>query len=358
MSKNQAQQIRPGEELNEASLRRYLDAHLGKTETLEIQQYPAGFSNLTYLIRHNRKEYVLRRPPHGAKIKSGHDMGREFKVLSALAPHYHKVPKAVLYESEAEPLGAPFYMMEKIEGTILRSTTPSSHWPDPASMLEIADELVLTLAELHQLDYVEAGLGDFGQPIGYTDRQVTGWYKRYQKSSTSTVAEMDKTAHWLQKHLPKDAEKASLIHNDFKYDNVVLEESTNKIIAILDWEMCTIGHPLMDLGTSLGYWVNSDDPDWLQRLALSPTTIPGNPSRAEVAEAYARHMNIPLGPISYYYVFGLFKIAVIVQQIYYRYVKGYTQDVRFKHLDQAVKGLAIQALQVIAKNRLDDLYSA
>ncbi len=358
MSKlDQTAPVRSGEELNKNALLNYLNNQFGKKEThLEIKQFPSGFSNLTYLLSFAGEEIVLRRPPLGAKIKSGHDMGREYRVLYGLGAIYEKVPEVLSYCDNDSVLGAPFYIMRRVQGVILRPNIRPKEWPSSSTMQGISQSLVKTLAELHRINYTDAGLSDLGHPDGYVERQVYGWIKRYTKSKTNDLKEVDQVARWLETNHTASADVA-LIHNDFKYDNVVLDpQDLTSIVAILDWEMCTLGDPLMDLGTSLGYWVNPEDPEWLKELALSPTLIPGNLTRSEVAALYFKEMDRTMPDLVFYYVFGLFKIGVIVQQIYYRYHHGLTKDERFANLIHAVKGLAIHALQVIEKKRLDDLY--
>lgn len=299
---------------------------------------------------------VLRRPPFGANIKSGHDMSREYKVLSGLIREYDKVPRPLLFCEDDTIIGAPFYVMERVQGIILRSTMPAEMVPDPGTMAGIAEGLINTFAELHAVDYSAAGLADLGRPEGYVERQIHGWIGRYEQARTDEIPEMDQVGTWLAANMPSES-GASLIHNDFKYDNMVLNaEDWTKVEAILDWEMATLGDPLMDLGTSLGYWMDEDDPPQIRKLALSPTTLPGNPSRTEVAEMYARKSGRNIDHLVFYYAYGLYKIAVIVQQIYARYKKGYTRDERFAGLIYAVHGCSQLAWQAIQKNRIDHLF--
>ncbi len=347
---------REGETLDRAKLTSYLESILGPISELEVAQFPSGFSNLTYALSVDGRDLVLRRPPFGAKIKTAHDMGREHRILSGLAPVYPKAPAPVAYCEDPEVLGAPFYLMERVEGVILRSGMPSEMEPAPQLMAAVAGAWAVTLAELHAVDYEAAGLADLGRPAGYVERQVAGWARRYDNARTDDVPEIEATAAWLARQTPPENPPA-LIHNDFKYDNVVLDPADwSRVLAVLDWEMATLGDPLMDLGTSLGYWVDADDPPALQQLQLSPTTLPGNPGRVEVAELYARAAGQDLGDLVFYYVYGLFKIAVIVQQIYRRYRQGLTQDRRFADLDRAVRGCGVAAAQAIARQRIDRLF--
>ncbi len=354
---DQSTDIRKGEELQLAQLEKYLIEQIeGASGALVVEQFPSGFSNLTYLLKLGDLELVLRRPPFGAKIKSAHDMGREYKILHALSKSYSKAPRPYLYCEEESVIGAPFYVMERVQGVILRSKMPKEMQPDAATMGGIANGLIDTFVELHDVDYKAVGLGDLGKPEGYVERQVVGWTKRYFKSKTDEIPMLEKAAEWLSANMPKES-SASLIHNDFKYDNVVLDlKDWTNVIAVLDWEMSTLGDPLMDLGTTLGYWVNQSDPAWMQMLALSPTVLPGNPSRTDIVQRYAEKSGRDVDNIVFYYVFGVFKIAVIAQQIYYRYKHGHTQDKRFASLIEAVKGLGGVALQAAQKQKLDNLF--
>lgn len=353
--------VRSGEELDVEQLSAYLGRELpelpGTADDVRVRQFPSGFSNLTYLVSVADVELVLRRPPFGANIKSAHDMGREFRILSALAGSYSKVPKTLIYCPDPEVLGAPFYLMERVAGVILRPRMPAGLEPDPATMAAVAASLVDTLAELHAVDYKRVGLADLGRPEGYTRRQVEGWAKRYETARTDDIPAMDEAVAWLAANMPSE-DGAALIHNDFKYDNLVLDAADlSRVVAVLDWEMATLGDPLMDLGTSLGYWVDPDDPPEMLELRLSPTTIPGNPSRLEVAEHYAGATGRSLDHLVFYYVYGLFKIAVIVQQIYSRFKRGDTQDPRFASLIDGVRLCGLVASQAISKGRIDRLFA-
>jgi aminoglycoside phosphotransferase (APT) family kinase protein len=362
--------VRPGEELPLEPLAAYLREALGEAQGgLTVEQFPRGFSNLTYLLRWGDRQLVLRRPPFGAAIKSAHDMGREFRILSSLQGVYPKIPRALTYCQEEAVLGAPFYVMERVEGVILRPGLKPEQSPEAPVMAAIARSLVATLAELHGVDVAAAGLEDLGRPEGYARRQIEGWTKRYGAARTDEIPEMEQVAAWLAsrvasqvasqvaRQVPGSCRRA-LIHNDFKYDNVVLDpQDLPRVRAVLDWEMATLGDPWMDLGTSLGYWVDPDDPPAMRALALSPTTLPGNPTREEVVALYEAFSGRPVEDPVFYYVYGLFKIAVIVQQIYARYRRGDTQDPRFANLIEGVKSCARTARQAVDRQRLDRLYS-
>jgi len=348
--------VRADEALDLDRLEPYLAAQLGLQVPIAVEQFPRGFSNLTYLLRAGDRELVLRRPPYGSKVDRAHDMGREFRVLEALKSIYPKVPRPLLYCSDPSVIGAPFYLMVRLRGVILRAQMRPQDAPPPAEMARVAGALVSTLAELHAVDVEAAGLGAFGKPEGYVARQVAGWAERYRRSKTDEIPALERVATWLAGHQPPER-PATLVHNDYKYDNLLLDpEDLGRVIAVLDWEMATLGDPLMDLGTALGYWVDPDDPPEMRALRLSPTDLPGNPSRAQVAESYARASGRKLDDLVFYYVFGRFKIAVIAQQIYYRYQRGLTRDARFARLIEGVRVCGEGALLALEYGRIDRLY--
>ncbi len=344
---------REGEELDTAKLEAYLEEKIpGAKGPLVVEQFPSGHSNLTYLLRMGDREMVLRRPPFGSKVKSAHDMGREYKILSHLYPVYPYVPKPLLFDEAGELMGAEFYVMERIKGIILRKAIPQSLAVSPELKRRMDEAFVDKLAELHKLDYVKAGLGDFGKPEGYIERQVSGWTKRYGGSKTDDIPSVEQCAEWLAQKMPKES-GASLIHNDYKYDNLVLDTNDlTKVIGLLDWEMATIGDPLMDFGTALGYWVEEGDDDMLKMIAFGPTATPGSLTRQELADRYAEKTGYDLSKLDFYYVFALFKTAVVVQQIYYRYHQGLTKDERFANFIYAVRILTEHGLKVIEKSKL------
>ncbi|MEE9372023.1 MAG: phosphotransferase family protein [Saprospiraceae bacterium] len=352
-----AQKVRKGEELNEHFLKKYMiDNHLitSLDSKLEVGQFATGFSNLTYLLKIEGKKLVLRRPPKGA-IKHGHDMGREYTVLSGLNQGFAKAPKVYAYTEDADIIGAPFYIMEKVEGIILSAKEAKKRNISPSEFPKIADQWLDTFVELHQLDYKYIGLGKLGKPEGYVERQVRNWGKQYFKAATDDLQEAEKVMKWLDDNQPSKYAH-SLIHNDYKYDNVVFaDKSWEKINAILDWEMCTLGDPLMDLGTSLAYWSTHDDHFMILQGLQSPTSMLGNPNRTAVVEMYAQKSGRNIDNLIFYYSFGLFKLAVIVQQIYYRYHKGLTTNKKFAHLNQATQLLFTLSWQAIQKQKIEGL---
>lgn len=332
--------IRPGEELDTAKLAPYLRAHFpGEAENFSVEQFPSGHSNLTYSVQLGNRQMVLRRPPFGSKVKSAHDMGREFRVLSKLHDAYPPAPRVLLYCDDASVLGAPFYLMEPIHGIILRRDPPAGLVFTQATARGLCESFIDNLARLHSIDYAGIGLADLGKPQGYVERQVHGWIERYHGSKTHDLPEVAQISRWMQQKLPSSS-YASLIHNDYKFDNVILElEDLTKIIGVLDWEMCTLGDPLSDLGTALAYWVEAGDSEDLQKLRWGPTNYPGSMTRSELVQRYAHAAGRDVSNMVFYVVFARFKVAVIVQQIYYRYHLGLTKDPRFAAMPELVKTL-------------------
>ena len=352
------QKVRSGEELNKVTLKDFLvkkDFISNRKSKLYIEQFSNGFSNLTYLIQIENKELVLRCPPKGA-IKYGHDMGREFKVLKGLNKGFSKAPKAFIYSDDKSIIGAPFYIMEKIEGVILSKNEANKRNISATEYKKIANKWLDSFVELHKLDFNKIGLGDLGKPNGYVERQIKNWSKQYLNAATEENPKSEKIMDWLKKNMPTNYSH-SLIHNDYKYDNVVFrDESWNKIESILDWEMCTLGDPLMDLGTSLAYWTMESDHQMILQTLNYPTAKPGNPGRMELVNLYEERSKKKINDLVFYYVYGLFKIAVIVQQIYYRYNKGLTSNEKFKDLNKMTQLMCTIGWQSIQKNRIENLF--
>ena len=349
------QKVREGEELPELKLKEFLQQNelinSSKSE-LFVKQFTHGYSNLTYLLSIEEKEYVLRKPPIGA-IKRGHDMSREFKVQSGVQKGFSKVPKMFAYTDDTSVLGSEFYIMEKVEGIILNYKEAKSRNILANDYKTIANSWLDTFVELHQLDYNAVGLSGLGRPEGYVERQVTNWGKQYLKAATDDVPAAEMVMKWMQDNQPKLYQHC-LIHNDYKYDNVVFKNDTwQEITAVLDWEMATLGDPLMDLGTSLGYWTVATDHDFVKQGIPSPTIFEGNPIRSEIVEMYAQKSGRDIQNIVFYYAFGLFKIAVIAQQIDYRYSKGLTTDPRFANLNKAAELCCNLALKSIKTKSID-----
>lgn len=350
--------VRDGEEIDAAQLLAYLQDKIPDlgSAPLEVEQFPAGFSNLTYLLRSGANEFVLRRPPFGAQVKSAHDMAREYRILTCLQHVFPKVPRPVFFCDDDSVMGAPFYVMERVRGVILRSRPGANPDFSPAVMQRLSSTFIETLAEIHSLDYEAAGLNGLGQPAGYVRRQVEGWTKRYQQARTDEVPSIERIAAWLSVNAPEDTARPALIHNDYKYDNLMLApKDLTRVVAVLDWEMATVGDPLMDVGTSLGYWVDPDDPDEWQQHGFKLTALPGSLRRRELVGQYAKLTGREVGDAVFYYVYGLLKIAVIVQQIHFRFRRGLTRDARFADLVQLVRACGLMATRAIEKGRIDCL---
>lgn len=341
--------IRAGEELDwnalEAYLREHLpsklDGELDASARIEVTQFPGGHSNLTYCVRLGDREFVMRRPPFGPVAPTAHDMPREYRLLAAISPHFNLAPKPYLLCEDTGVIGAPFYLMERRRGIVVRQTIPPEIGEDLDLRHKISESLVDTLADLHAVDIQATGLVNIGKPAGFVRRQVEGWAGRWERSKTTDLKEMNETAEWLIEHLPPDIPAPTLVHNDYKLDNVMLDpHDPTKIVAILDWEMCTVGDPLIDLGLLLCYWPQADDPEIFAGSLRSVTMLPGWMKRAEIVERYAARSGRDLSSIGYYHTFAIFKLAVVIQQIYYRYHVGQTQDARFADFDKRVEALA------------------
>lgn len=349
---DQPTNTRPGEELDAQKLQGYLrDKVAGFDKEISIRQFPGGYSNLTYFIQAGEYEYVLRRPPFGVNIKSAHDMEREFLVLAKLRKAgFMKIPEAVHLCADEEVMGVKFYLMKRVRGVILRNRLPKDIVMNENSFRALSKATIDQLVKLHQIDIHTSGLDALGKPDGYVQRQVEGWIKRYDNSQTDDISSMKEVAEWMQKNIPTSLH-TSFIHNDFKYDNLVLNPNDlTDIIAILDWEMATVGDPLMDLGTTLAYWAEPGDPDSLKPFNL--TWMPGNFTRHEVVNYYQQQSGVPVDHIVFYFAFGAFKVAVICQQIYFRFRQGLTKDPRFASLIYVINACGANARRAIERNAI------
>jgi aminoglycoside phosphotransferase (APT) family kinase protein len=346
--------IRAGEELDQAVLEAFLkDSIPGLSGPISIKQFPSGHSNLTYLVTIGDREMVLRRPPFGTKAKTAHDMSREYKILKALQPVYRYAPEPWVYTEDETVMGCPFYVMDRVKGLILHRDLPPELKLSPEEVRQLFVRLVEVLHELHSVDYEKAGLANFGKPAGYVKRQVEGWSKRYRAARTPDAPDCEEVMAWLLDKMPGESDQPAIIHNDYKLDNVVLDaDDPLQVVGVLDWEMATLGDPLMDLGGSLAYWVQPGDPDDLQIMRLQPTNLPGALTREEMVELYSRLTGRQIDNFDFYYCFGLFRLGVIAQQIYYRFYHGQTQDQRFKALVFGVTVLDKQARRVISGSSL------
>ncbi len=303
----------------------------GLEGTPEVRQFSGGASNLTYLLRYpSGRDLILRRPPVGAKAKSAHDMRREFTIQSRLKPVFPYVPDMVAFCDDADVIGSDFYVMQRLEGVIVRQDLPEGMQLAPAEARELCTRFLDVLVELHGVDPDAAGLSDLGRGAGYVGRQVAGWSDRYRKARTDNVGDYETVMRWLVEHQPDDV-RTCVIHNDYRLDNVVLDPAGGGVPlvrGVLDWEMATLGDPLMDLGGALAYWIQPDDDEYFQRFRRQPSNLPGMPTRAEIVAYYAERTGLSVTPEqwTFYEVFGLFRLAVIAQQIYYRYHHGQTTN--------------------------------
>ena len=356
---DEAVDARAEERLDPERLRPFVASALpGASGPLTILQFPRGHSNLTYLVRLGDREAVLRRAPFGTKVKSAHDMRREFRLLSALRGVYARAPRPIAFCEDEGVIGAPFYLMERVRGIVLRGDGSSSGLSlTPELLRATSTALVDNLADLHAVPLV-GDVAALGRPEGYVARQVKGWTERWGAARTDDVPEVEAAAAWLAANLPPESGGA-LIHNDYKYDNVLLDPGDpSRVVAVLDWEMATLGDPLMDLGIALGYWIDPDDPTDMRARPPGPTFLPGNLSRREVLERYEARTGRRVAEPLYYYVFALFRAAVIYQQIYKRWVEGHTRDPRFGALLEGVRTVGRQARRALERGRIHELARA
>lgn len=346
--------IRQGEEIDGERVGSYLkDTIPGLEGEVRIRQFPSGFSNLTYLVTVGGREMILRRPPFGKKPKTGHDMAREFRILSALKPVFPYCPEPLAFCEDQSVMGCPFYVMERIRGIIIRRRIPEGITMTPPQARALSENLIRVLCELHTVDVRAAGLSDFGKPEGYVKRQVEGWIGRYRDARTPDAPDFEGVMEWLVAKMPPDTDRPAVIHNDYKFDNVVLDPADPlRIIGVLDWEMATVGDPLMDLGNSIAYWVERDDPEKIQAIRMMATNVEGMLTRREQVRLYGEITGRNVEGFDYYHIFGLFRLAVIAQQIYYRFFHGQTNDERFKMLIFAVRILEGAAREIISRTDL------
>jgi aminoglycoside phosphotransferase (APT) family kinase protein len=345
--------VRAGEELNRAALADYLNKHLpGGAAGIEVEQFPNGHSNLVYLVRTNHREYVLRRPPLGPVAPKAHDMAREYRVLQAANPHFPEAPKVFLLCEDPSVIGSTFFLMERRHGFVIRDSIPSELSAIPEYPRQVSEAFIDCLVRMHSIDVSQPGLSSLGKPQGFVERQVRGWADRWNRAKTEELPDMDRIVRWLHDGLPPSVE-VTLVHNDYKLDNVMLRPSGHRVEAVLDWEMTTIGDPLADLGLTMCYWTwasvaAEDDP---HPATPSVTSQPGWYTRDQFLDRYARRTGRDVTHIRYHEVLGLFKLAVILQQIYYRFHRGQTQDERFRAFDRRVRGLIRLGASLIEEER-------
>ncbi len=350
-SNNPTVAVRGGEELDWQALDRHLRRVIpGLEGPPEISQFAGGNSNLTYRLKYRNEDLVIRRPPFGTKAKSAHSMIREYRIMNALKPVYTCVPDTLYYTDDESIIGSEFYVMRKVEGQIIKKTIPP-HWGFSADdTRRFCRRFWEKLIELHQVDYIAAGLGDFGKPEGYIQRQIQGWNGRYERVITPDVGAFSDVRQWLEENRPEDSAQAAILHGDYRIDNVILgEQDPTEIRAVLDWEICALGEPLMDLGNALAYWMEVDDPPYLQALQMQPSTAPGMMTRAEILALYSELTGRDTTDFLFYLVYGYFRNAVILQQIYYRFYHGQTQDQRFQTFGSATRNLAEHCRLLISR---------
>lgn len=345
--------VRAGEQLNWVRVVSYLRDHLSSRHIPgldleadpQIEQFHGGHSNLTYLLRYGGVELVLRRPPLGPLPPTAHDMAREHRWLDAIHPLFPLAPRTYLLCEDAEIAGAPFYVMERRRGLVVRTDEPPGLADQPAERQKVSRAMVETLAALHAIEIEANGLSHMGKPAGFVERQVRGWTDRWHASKIDEVAEMNALAAWLPAHMPAQAGPPAIVHGDFKLDNVMLEpHDLGRLVAVFDWEMTALGDPLVDLGIFLAYWSQGAGLEPNDALA-SVTGRPGWFTRDEIIECYAARSGRDLSRLAFYEAFALFKIAVVIQQIYFRYKTGQTTDGRFAQFDLRVRHLARQAVE-------------
>ena len=340
--------IRPGEELDLDALREVLRPVIGEA-ALEVEQFPGGHSNLTYLLRANGQEYVLRRAPMGPVAPKAHDMVREFHLLEKIHPVFPVAPRPVFLNEDAAVLGVPFFLMERRAGVIIRTEMPPEYAGMPDAPRRASEALIDTLARLHAVDVETSGLLSLGKPEGFNRRQVEGWAARWQRAETHPNAEAEQVTGWLLANIPPESAH-TIVHNDFKLDNLMLSaDDPGKVVALLDWEMTAIGDPLVDLGLTLAYWTQRGFPAHLRTSIGEPGAESGFYTRQEFLERYAEQTGRDLSGLRWYEVLGVFKLAVILQQIYARYHAGQTRDARFAALGEQAQALIEEAARQLGE---------
>lgn len=349
MSDNPATPVRPGEDLDWSALDACLKAALSHLRgEPRISQFAGGNSNLTYRLEYDNDDLVVRRPPFGTKAKSAHSMIREYRIMTELKPVFPSVPETLYYTDDESVIGSEFYVMRKVEGQLIKSELPGEWGFTPADTRRFCTAFWEKLIELHQVDYIAAGLGDFGRPEGYVERQVAGWNGRFERVITPDVDDFEDVRQWLEIHRPGDSGRNAILHGDYRIDNVILDKDDPcNILAVLDWEICALGDPLMDLGSSLAYWMQADDPPGLKALTMQPSSAPGMLSRGEILELYREKTGVDTSDFTFYSVYGYWRVGVILQQIYFRYFHGQTQDQRFRSFGAATQSLGEHCQRLI-----------
>lgn len=360
---DQPKEVREADSFNTKAVRDFVLQHrpdlMGE---MKVRQFRGGASNLTYQIDFDNANFIVRTPPVGTKAKSAHDMGREYNVMSKLKPVYPTVPEMIAFCKDETLIGREFYVMEKLTGIIPRANLPKGLALSETETRALCTNVIDKLIELHQVDFATADLTDLGKGKGYVQRQISGWCDRYEKAKTPNVPSCERVMQWLKKNMPEDV-ATCIIHGDFRFDNVVLDANEpTKVIGVLDWEMATLGDPLMDLGNSLAYWVQADDPLPLRLTKRQPTHLKGMMTRDEVVNYYCEKMGFQNVDFTFYRIYGLFRLAVIAQQIYYRYYHQQTNNPQFKnfyllvnYLNHYCEGLLNKTLSEKTKHGFESL---
>jgi aminoglycoside phosphotransferase (APT) family kinase protein len=347
-------EVREDEDFDRAAVERYMREHIEDLPEgeLEVQQFPSGASNLTYLVKIGGWEGILRRPPLGPLPPKAHDMGRESNLLMKLHEVYPLAPKVYFFTDDESIIGAQFYVMERREGVIVDDSFPEDVEPTEELCRGMSRTIADTLVELHAVDWREAGLEELGRPEGFLERQVKGWIQRYDEAKTEEIKEVEPLTNWISEDVP-ESPPPTIVHNDFKLNNLVLNpDDLTEVRAVLDWEMTTIGDPLFDLAVSLSYWVELGDSQELKEVLPTVTDTKGFMTRKEFIDYYAEKSGRDLSSMHWYMVFGYFKLAVILQQIYARWHKGQTKDERFANFNERVRNLILHAYDLAQKDDL------
>ena len=341
-------EVRPDEAFDENHLREYLIGKLdGSTNNLSVRQFGGGKANLTYLLDFGSHQYVLRRPPLGPLAPSSHDMYREYKVLSVLYKKFPYAPRALHLCENEEIIGSPFFIMERKIGTVIRKKLIENYYKQKNGPQLISEKLIKTLAEFHQVDYSEIGLDDLGKPTGFVERQINGWKKRWDNAKHQEIDAVENIYAWLVKNVP-NTNQFSIVHNDYKLDNVMFDTNNpGKIIAIFDWDMCTLGDPLCDLGSLLSYWCTPSDPVFFQKGSTMPIDERFY-TREKLVKDYADISGYDVSNIRFYHVLGLYRLIGIAAQIYIRFLRGQTKDKRFAVFGDMINLVSRHGMELIA----------
>jgi aminoglycoside phosphotransferase (APT) family kinase protein len=346
--------VRKGEELNNSALESFLRGNIESIPVgeLTVEQFGAGHSNLTYQLKIAEWTAVLRRPPLGPVAPKAHDMNREFRILSELYPVFQAAPRPYVYSEDESVVGSPFFIMERKNGVVLDTEFPDYISPTKDICRQLSEIMVDELVKLHDIDYTQTGLINMSQPEGFMERQVHGWISRYERSKTDEIREVEVLKEWMVKNIPK-SQAPTVIHYDYKLNNAMFSDDLTRMVGLFDWEMTTVGDPLADLGAAMSYWIQSDDDEMLKRgLGKPPVTVQeGFYTRDEFVEEYAKKSGRDVSTMNFYLTFAYFKLAVICQQIYYRYIKGQTNDQRFAKFNFTVKSLIQYALVESSRNK-------